>query len=245
MQRSIGWRIVAAAAIFSVVGWACTGGGEPTPTASAPMAHEGGTLRVGLGGIVAGQIERPNFLDPQAPFSVASGQREFLRCCLARTLLSYTGRPTAEGGTVLHPDLATGLPEIFDDGLTWTFHLKEGIRYAPPFDSVEITAPDIVRALERTATPAIATEEYVAVYEPIEGVREFADGEASTISGLETPDPHTLRIHLTVVTNDLGHRFALPATAPIPPSPTDPSARFGAAEGHDERYGYFLAASGP
>ena len=45
------------------------------------------------------------------------------------------------------------------------------------------------------------------------------------------PDPYTLRVHLTEITNDLGYRFALPATAPIPPSPTDSSARFGAAEG--------------
>ena len=83
------------------------------------------------------------------------------------------------------------------------------------------------------------------MYEPIEGVREFADGRASTIGGLETPDPYTLRVHLTEVTNDLGYRFALPATAPIPPSPTDSSARFGAAEGHDDGYGRFLASSGP
>ena len=35
------------------------------------------------------------------------------------------------------------------------------------------------------------------MYEPIEGVREFADGRASTIGGLEMPDPYTLRVHLT------------------------------------------------
>lgn len=254
MQRTVRRRAAAAAAFLSVVAWACTGGGEATPDATvggpatAPgelTGLEGGTLRVGLGIFIGPQIERPNFLDPQAPLSAASGSREFLRCCLTRTLLSYTGRPTADGGTVLHPDLATALPEISDDGLTWTFHLKEGIYYAPPLADVEITAPDIVRALERTATPSIATEEYVAVYEPIEGIREFADGEASTISGLETPDPYTLRVHLTEVSNDLGYRFALPATAPIPPSPADPSARFGAAEGHDDGYGRFLVSSGP
>src|SRR4029450_10954255 len=85
----------------------------------------------------------------------------------------------------------------------------------------------------------------VDVAAPIEGVREFADGRASTIGGLEMPDPYTLRVHLTEITNDLGYRFALPATAPTPPSPADSSARFGAAEGHDDGYGRFLASSGP
>ena len=191
------------------------------------------------------QLRQPNFLDPQAPFSVANAQREFLRCCLLRTLLSYAGRPTSEGGTILHPDLATGLPDVSDDGLTWTFRLKRGIRYGPPLENVEITAPDIVRALERTATQAIGTEEYVAVYATIEGVRAFAKGKASTISGLETPDLYTLRVHLTEVTSDLGYRFALPATAPIPADPTNPSARLGVATGHRDGYGRFLVPSGP
>jgi len=245
MEHSAGWRAVAMAAVLAFVASACTGG-EPSPATLAVVDQLGGTLRVGLAQFLPVQIKRSNFLDPQTPFSVAgAGQRELLRCCLARTLLSYTGRSTADGGTILHPDLATALPEISDDALTWTFHLKEGIRYAPPLEDVEITTPDIVRALERTATPAIATEEYVTVFEPIEGLRQFADGEASTISGLETPDPHTLRVHLSEITNALGYRFALPATAPIPPSPADPSARFGAAKGHDDGYGRFLVSSGP
>jgi peptide/nickel transport system substrate-binding protein len=209
----------------------------------------GGTLRIGVAHFLTPYFEAINasrFLDPQAPFSVSlSGQRELLRCCLARTLLSYTGQSTADGGTVLHPDLAIELPEISDDALTWTFHIQEGIRYAPPLEDLEVTTPDIVRALERTATLEIGTEEYMTVYEPIEGVREFADKETSTISGLETPDPHTLVVHLTEVTNDLGYRFALPATAPIPPDPSDPSARFGVAEGHEDGYGRFLVSSGP
>ena len=82
-----------------------------------------------------------------------------------------------------------------------------------------------------TATPAIGTQESVAMYEPIEGcsrVRRWA--------GLDDRRPGDARpLHPAGpsdgITNDLGYRFALPATAPIPPSPTDSSARFGAAEG--------------
>jgi ABC-type transport system substrate-binding protein len=228
-----------------LVASACTGPSEAPLVADSPAEQSGGTLRVGVCCLTVDQLEQPNFLDPQIPFSVANAQREFLRCCLARTLLSYTGRATSEGGTLLHPDLATALPEIADDGLTWTFHLRKGLRYAPPLDDVEITTPDIVRAIERVATPEIGTAGYETYFAPIEGVPEYFEGRASTISGLETPDPYTLRVHLTTVTNDLGYRFALPATAPIPPSPADPSARFGAAKGHDDGYGAYLISTGP
>ncbi len=65
------------------------------------------------------------------------------------------------------------------------------------------------------------------------------------ISGLETPDPHTLVVHLTRPAGDLPYRFAMPFTAPIPPSPSDPSAPFGVATGHEGGYGRFLVSSGP
>jgi peptide/nickel transport system substrate-binding protein len=244
MEHRIVLRVVVLAAVLAFVS-ACTGAKQARSAKVVPERLLGGTLRVGVCCAVPRQMETPTFLDPQAPFVVANGHREFFRCCLSRTLLSYTGRPTASGGTVLHPDLAIELPEVSPDRLTWTFRLQPGIRYAPPMENMEITSPDIVRAIERTTTPSIGTEDYISVFEMIEGVRAFADGEAATIGGLETPDDLTLRVQLTEVTNDLGYRFALPATAPIPPSPSDASARFGVATGHDNGYGPFLVASGP
>jgi peptide/nickel transport system substrate-binding protein len=37
----------------------------------------------------------------------------------------------------------------------------------------------------------------------------------------------------------------MPATAPIPPNPNDPSAKLGVATGHNKDYGRFLVATGP
>jgi peptide/nickel transport system substrate-binding protein len=82
------------------------------------------------------------------------------RCCFVRTLLSSTGRPTEEGGTVLRPDLAAELPEVSPDGLSWTFRLKQGLRYEPPLEGVEITAPDVLRAIQRTAAAQVAEGSY-------------------------------------------------------------------------------------
>jgi ABC-type transport system substrate-binding protein len=240
------WLQACLALVLVLAAIGCTSESHPSGAATSSSAMPtGGTLHVGICCPTVQQMRRPDFLDPQIPFSIATAQREFLRCCLTRTLMSYTGRSTADGGTVLHPDLALGPPDVAVDGLTWTFHLQSGIHFAPPLAQIEVTAADIVRALQRAVTPSIGTREYVDVYRSIEGVSEYATGRASTISGLETPDPYTLRIHLTEVTNDLGYRLALPGAAPIPAEPTRPNEPFGVATGHDDGYGRFLVSTGP
>lgn len=176
-------------------------------------------------------------LDPHIAF--AAQPWELFRCCLLRTLLAYPGRPTAEGGARLSPDMAASLPEISSDGLTWRFRLKRGVRYGPPFTDTEILAPDIVRALERAAR---RWEAGGYLYEAIEGFTDMAEGKTESIAGLETPDNHTLVVHLAHPSGDIGQLMALPASAPIPPVPN--GAEFGAAEGHED-YGPFLVSSGP
>ena len=50
-------------------------------------------------------------------------------------------------------------------------------------------------------------------------------------------------VTLTEPAGDLPWRFAMPATAPIPPN--GDAAVLGAAEGHTTDYGRFLVATGP
>lgn len=239
--RDLSGRAVAVLCVLALWSSACTigTGKDSSPDVSA---LRGGTLRVA---IPPGFLDNLAFLDPQRPFSVFSFEPELFRCCLIRTLLSYSGRPTGEGGTALRPDIASEMPQVSRDGLTWTFQLKEGLRYAPPLDDVEITAADVVRSIQRAAASDVAASGYSTYYSVIQGFEDYAAGKTDSISGLEVIDPHTLRVDLTQVTNDLGYRFALPGSAPIPPSPSDPTAPFGAATGHDPGYGPYLVASGP
>jgi peptide/nickel transport system substrate-binding protein len=233
--------------VFAVIAAACTGGSKAAPTSSGPEFPSGGTLRVAT--------SLPYPLDHQADYSAQAW--EIYRCCLLRTLLSYNGSPTEEGGAELQPDLAAEMPTVDSDGLTWTFHLKRGLHYAPPLQDVEITAQDIVRGLEREARVfhTVTAYGFYYAYGGIRGFRKFAGGKASSISGLEAPDRYTLRIRLTEPTGDLGYRLAMPAAAPIPPNPDEPDQELGVATGHgvgtvggkgiNRGYLRYLVASGP
>jgi len=223
---------------------ACTGGksGGGLPAAN-PKA--GGTLTVGMG--------RQAFFgfDPQNEWAFSPW--ELFRCCLLRTLMSYNGTDGPTGAEP-QPDLAAAPPDVSMDGLTWTFHLRPGLHYGPPMQGVQITSPDIVRALLRSGDPKTSNPGLGQLYlSDIAGYMEYAASKTDSISGLETPDPLTLLIREVRPDASLPFDMTLATTAPIPPSPSDPSARYGVATGHDrssdpsktDGYGSFLVSSGP
>ena len=82
---------------------------------------------------------------------------------------------------------------IADGGTTYTFHLKKGIKFAPPVDR-EVTSADFKYSFERMmADPkAPATGFYTGVV----GAQAFMDGKAKEIAGYTTPDDSTVVIKL-------------------------------------------------
>ena len=180
--------------------------------------------------------------DPQKEYYTVSFA--YYQCCLLRTLLGYNGLDAAHGGNELRPDLATGMPERL---------LGRPDVDLPPEVGDPLRAADAGRGDHiaghhpgtRARVHARGGGRVRLLLQPHRGSADFASGKAKTISGLTAPDPHTLVVKLTEPTGDLGYRFAMPATAPIPPSPSDPSAMLGVATGHDDDYGRFLVSSGP
>jgi len=232
-------RVIAVVTVLGLIAAACgDDGGDagPTDEPGQPTAElEGGTLSMAMLADVTAAF------DPQKEYYSVTW--EYYRCCLLRTLMSYEGVPTDEGGAQIHPDLAAGEPTQSEDGLTWTYQIKPGLMYAPPKEDTEITAADFVRAMERTANPKANVGGYSFYYSVIEGFDDFAAGDATEISGITAPDTHTLEITTTTPIGDVSYRFAMGTSAPIPPD--DEGERLGVAEGHDRNYGRFLVASGP
>jgi peptide/nickel transport system substrate-binding protein len=155
---------------------------------------------------------------------------------MLRTLVSYPFT-AGEAGNELRADLATEIPEVSSDGLTYTFTIKDGVSFGPPVNR-EVTTKDIAYSFERIATPAIAAQ-YAFYFTPvIEGMQEFADGKADTISGITTPDDSTITFTLKQPVGDFLYRLAMPATAPIPEE---------VAKCHTQaaEYGRYVISTGP
>jgi peptide/nickel transport system substrate-binding protein len=220
-------KMLALVGVLAVVGAACgTGDDEGGGGGEAGQITRGGTL---LGGL---ESDVDSAFDPQKEYySVTWG---FYHCCLLRTLVTTPAVPAGEGGDELQPDLATEVPEASEDGLTYTFNIKEGLNFAPPYQDEPITAQSFINAMEREADPKVGAG-YPFYYSVIEGFDDFSAGKADSISGM-TANGQTLEITLTRPAGDFPFRMMMPAAAPIPD---------GAAEGHEKDYGRFLISSGP
>jgi len=234
-------KLLATVAVLGLVAAACGGGGGSsgtttgggggsTPPATSggaqPTQPQGGTLKIAAPADIAGGW------DPAKEYEALAF--EFYRCCLTRTMMSFDGTAGTEGN-VPHPDLAAEEPTQSSDGLTWTFNIKPGLNYAPPFQDKEIVAADFITALERLSSDEGSAGGYPFYFSIIKGFDD-ANGKTGAISGLSAPDDQTLKVQLTQPAGDLAFRFTLPATAPVPAE---------AAKGHIKDYGRFLVASGP
>ncbi|MGZ4153231.1 MAG: ABC transporter substrate-binding protein, partial [Actinomycetota bacterium] len=227
-RRSIGPRLLALAAITAVVVAACTSSpSKKTPTASAAAVERGGVYRVGVT-----SFGNTDGLDPTGEYGIPGWG---VLDALDRTLVTFKLAP-GQAGTTLVPDLATEVPQPTDGGLTYTFHLKPGIKFGPPLDR-PITSKDVEYAFERLNTKPLVAE-YGFYYD---GVIQGMTGDAaapSPISGIDTPNDSTVVFHLTQPTGDFLYRLTLPATTPMPP---EVAGCFTTAGG----YGRDLVASGP
>ncbi len=119
---------------------ACGGGGgdDPADTNASGDGElkKGGTLQV----LALGDFEH---LDPQRSYVTTSSTFNRL---ISRQLTTFRGEGGKAGSEVV-PDLATDLGESSDDAKTWTFTLKDNVKYE---DGTPITAADVKYGVERS-----------------------------------------------------------------------------------------------
>ena len=223
-------RPAGAAAVALVVAFlaACGGGGDDNGDGATGEA--GGVYRVGWEntfGFTGG-------FDPTGEYlGEAHGIYQNL---MIRRLVGYP-HTAGDAGNELIPDLAVEVPEPTNEGLTYTFELKDGVMFGPPLNR-EITSADVQYALERLANPDNGGQ-YSFYYNVIEGFEAFGNGEAESISGIETPDEKTIVFNLTEPAGDFPNRIAMPAAAPMPEEVA------GCYEGRPGLYGRVVVSSGP
>ena len=102
--------------------------------------------------------------------------------------------------------------DISEDGLTYTFHLRENAKWA---DGQKITADDFVYAWRRAVDPLTAAE-YAYQYEPVLNAMDINAGKKPLESlGVKAIDENTLEVKLATPTAYFIELAAFPTFYPI------------------------------
>jgi peptide/nickel transport system substrate-binding protein len=135
----------------------------------------------------------------------------------------FTFMPNSQ--TQLSPNLATALPTssnggITDGGKTITIHIEPNVKYAPPVNRT-VTSQDVAYAIERMADANVGNGYWSSYFQ--NAIVGAAKAKGGPISGIQTPNPTTLVIHLTsTVANTVVQALSLPGSAPVPQSVVAP-----------------------
>ena len=120
----------------------------------------------------------PPVIDPRLTQSI--GLFQFVGLTSNRLIrYSFPEETNNTDDVTLRPDLAESW-QSSSDSRVWTFKIRQGVKWhnVPPLNGRELTAADVKYCYEQYAR---------------EGVQAFTFQE---IEGMETPDKHTLRVHL-------------------------------------------------
>ena len=145
-----------------------------------------------------------------------------------RKLVDYAAAP-GEAGLKLVPDLAAAEPEISADKLTYTFKLRDGIKFD---DGSPITSKDIKYGIERVWASDVISGG--PVYLPglldqgqnYPGPYKDSDPNKLGLKSVTTPDDKTISFKLQKPSSDFLYLLAMPGSGPVPQK-RDTGAQYG------------------
>ena len=191
----------------------------------AEAGRRTGTLHLALN-------SEPGELDPQRQINMDQ---------MSVSLALFEGLTALDERTSRPGPAAAERWETSPDGLTWTFHLRPGLRWS---DGTPLTAEDFVWSLRRALSPELASE-YAYVLYPIRGAEYLNAGRTSDPAalGIRAMDASTLEIALARPTPLLPAILTLPVAFPVPRQ----SLARAATSGDERRWTRpeFLVGNGP
>ena len=183
--------------------WVATDGNSAT-------AHRGGVLDAlasGTYGPIGGDAPT---IDPGSAYNT-----DIWRVLVMTSdgLVGYR-REGGVAGNELVPDLAVALPAPTDKGLTYTFHIRSGIRYS---NGVPLRASDFRRGLQRAFKVGGGPVGDLSLIVG-SGHCQAHPATCDLSQGIVANDSsNTVTIHLTKPDPDLFAQLTLPAAYPVPP----------------------------
>lgn len=139
-RRSSLWSILVMLVAVSMIVTACQGGQGNNAASNAAAVDPNGELNTNTGG-------EPDTIDPQKESFVNE---------VAQTMMVFEGLMTYDPKTLKPiPGAAKDQPKVSSDGLTYTYTLRDGIKYS---DGSAVTAKDFAFGFTRLCDPNIAGE---------------------------------------------------------------------------------------
>ena len=197
--RIVGLALVAALATVAV---GCGGGSDNNSTsAGSGGGSEGGTVDVLMG-------TAPDYLDPQLGYTTQSAEPDWITYT---GLLTYRHASGQAGGELIS-GLATALPEISGDGLTYRLKLRRGLTFS---DGRPVKASDFAYTIMRAIRVNWGGKSFFTSY--IDGASAYDSGSASSISGIQTDDATgDITIRLTQPYGAFPNVIAFPSAGLVP-----------------------------
>ncbi len=214
MKKKVIALMLAAAMVVGVT--ACGGGSDTTTPAAdsndaasetteggeAPASDAADSAASGSGKVLSVQIgPNPETIDPALNSAVDGGNM---------ILHTFECLLTVDQEGKLAPGQAESW-ETSEDGLTWTFHLRDGLKWS---DGSALTANDFVYSWRRVCDPMVAAPYAETVLGMVEGYADAIGGNLEAL-GVEAPDDKTLVVHLTQPCSYFGSLAAFATLSPV------------------------------
>jgi peptide/nickel transport system substrate-binding protein len=196
-------RGATAIAVALLIAAAGCGGGDDDSTSGGGSGdgREGGSITVLMG-------TAPDYLDPQLGYTTQSAEATWITYT---PLVTYRHAPGEAGGELI-PGLASDLPEVSSDGLTYTLRLRRGLEYS---DGRAVRAADARYAIERAIRLNWGGKSFYTNY--VEGAADFDAGRADTISGIQADEASgRITIRLTAPYGAFANVLAFPSSGLVP-----------------------------
>jgi peptide/nickel transport system substrate-binding protein len=193
---------MAAALMIAAAG--CGGGSDDNGSSTA--ASGGGGQEGGTASILMGTA--PDYLDPQLGYTTQSAEPDWITYT---PLVTYRHATGTAGGELI-PGLATALPEVSRDGLTYTLTLRRGLTFS---DGRPVRASDFAYTIQRAIKVNWGGKSFYTTY--IDGAAAYDRGSADSISGIKTDDATgRIVIRLTEPYGGFANVLAFPSSGLVP-----------------------------